>query len=253
MLLTIDIGNTHIHIGLFKGGSLIKDWDLPSEPTWDEKKYLSRIKRLSPLVKRAKHCAIASVVPVLTRVFQKVAMNLTGALPIIANAKNTGGLKLKVDNPKEVGADRIVNSLAAYELYGAPAIVIDYGTAITFDLISAKKEYLGGVIAPGMELTAKALHLHTALLPEISLIKPKRIRGTNTKTCIQSGIYYSAVGLTEAIISRLKKELHWPKPKIIMTGGQSTLISPQLFYSHKVDPLLTLRGLWLLAKNHKLI
>ena len=243
MFLAIDIGNTHIHIGLFKEKKLIGNWKLLSRIQFSEKQYLGQIKKLSSKIKEVKQCAIASVVPPLTRVFQKVAMELTGAMPVIVNAANAGGLKIKVDHPKEVGADRIVNCLAAYELYGAPAIVIDFGTAITFDLVSKKKEYLGGVIAPGMELTAKALHLYTALLPEVSLAKPKQVRGTNTQACIQSGIYYSSIGLAETIIARLKKELGWRHPKIILTGGQAQMISPQLAFPHTVDPHLTLKGL----------
>lgn len=243
MLLAIDIGNTHIHVGLFQGKKLIGNWKLLSKIQFSQKEYLGQVKKLSPKIKEVKQCAIASVVPPLTRVFQKVAIALTGSMPIVVNATNAGGLKIKVDHPKEVGADRIVNCLAAYELYEAPAIVIDFGTAITFDLVSKKKEYLGGVIAPGMELTAKALHLNTALLPEVSLAKPKQVRGTNTQACIQSGIYYSSIGLAETIIARLKKELAWRHPKIILTGGQAKMISPELKVFHKLDPYLTLKGL----------
>lgn len=249
MLLAIDIGNTHIHVGLFKGKRLVQDWDLPSHLGTGSKKYSDRLKRLSPLIKQANGCAIASVVPPLTRIFQRVAMELTHRMPVIVNARHTGGLKFKVDRPKEVGADRIVNCLAAFELYGAPAIVIDFGTAITFDLVSAKKEYLGGVIAPGMELTRDALHYRTALLPRIDLVKPKKVRGTNTKTCIQSGIYYSSVGLAEAIISRLEKELRWKRPQVIVTGGQAKLVSKGLKHKHHTDPNLTLKGLQILSKN----
>ncbi len=243
MLLAIDIGNTHIHVGLFLRKKLIGNWKLLSGIQFSQKRYLDQIKKLSPKIKEVRQCAIASVVPPLTRLFQKVAMELTGSMPIIVNAANAGGLKIKVDHPKEVGADRIVNCLAAYEFYEAPAIVIDFGTAITFDLVSEKKEYLGGVIAPGMELTAKALHLYTALLPEVRLVKPKQVRGTNTQACIQSGIYYSSIGLAETMIARLKKELGWRNPKIILTGGQAKMISPQLASPHTLDPYLTLKGL----------
>ncbi len=248
MFLAIDIGNTHIHLGLFKGKKLIGDWKIASKLQFSEKQYLAQIKKLSAKIKQADQCAIACVVPPLTRVFQKVAIELTGLMPIIVNSKKNGGLKIKVDDPKEVGADRIVNCLAAYELYGAPAIVIDFGTAITFDLVSKNKEYLGGVIAPGMELTAKALHLNTALLPEVPLSKPKKVRGTNTKNCIQSGIYYSSIGLAETIIERLKKELGWRHPKIILTGGQAKTISSQLKLKHQVDVDLTLKGLFSFQK-----
>lgn len=245
MFLAIDVGNTHIHMGLFKGKKLVDDWDLPTKIQYSDKQYLAKVKKLSAKIKQADQCAIASVVPPLTRVFQKVAIALTGSMPMIVNARNSGGLKFKIDNPKEVGADRIVNCLAAYELYGGPAIVIDFGTAITFDLVSKNKEYLGGVIAPGMELTSKSLHLHTALLPEVPLIKPKRVRGTNTRTCIQSGIYYSSIGLAETIITRLKKEMKWSKPNIIVTGGQTKLISKELHPAHITDEMLTLKGLFL--------
>lgn len=249
MLLAVDIGNTHIHLGLFNGKRLIRDWKLPSQVYLSDKEYFRKIKKQIPKDFQVEEACLASVVPDLTRILQKALIRLTGNIPLIVNQKNTGGLKIKVDRSKEVGADRIVNCLAAYELYGAPAIVIDFGTAITFDLISGKKEYLGGVIAPGMELTAKALHLNTALLPEVPLGKPRKVRGTNTRDCIQSGIYYSSIGLSETIISRLKKELKWKNPKIILTGGQAKLISPHLKVSHRTDPNLTLKGLYTLYSN----
>ena len=250
MLLAIDIGNSNVHLGLFRGKKLVKDWNLPSRPDWSFEKYFSLIK---PVIARsakrdeAISCAIASVVPLLTRIFQKVGMELSREMPLIVNAKNCSGLKVKVDHPKEVGADRLVNALAAIELYGAPAIVVDFGTAVTFDLVSAKKEYLGGVIAAGMQTTAEALHRRTALLPEIRLARPKRVRGTNTVACMQSGIYYGAIGLIEALVPRLQKELRWSRPKLILTGGHAALISHELSLPHKLAPKLTLQGLQIIT------
>lgn len=265
MLLAIDIGNSQVHLGIFQGKKLVRDWTLPSQPAWSTQKYLSLVKPViarssssSVIAKSAKrdeaispinHCIIASVVPVLTRIFQKVGMQLAHEMPLVVNVRNCGGLKIKVDHSREVGADRLVNCVAAYELYGTPAIVIDFGTAITFDLVSAKKEYLGGVIAPGLGTAAEALHRRTALLPEIRLARPRRVCGKNTVTCMQSGIYYSAVGLIESLLPRLQKELRWRHPKIILTGGQASLISPAIGLPHHLSPKLTLQGLRIIVEK----
>lgn len=259
MLLAIDIGNTNVHLGLFQGKRLLRDWNLPSQPAWSAKKYLSLIKPViarrtksaaAIYIKKISHVVIASVVPSLTRTFQKVGMELAREMPLIVNAKNCGGLKIKVDYPREVGADRIVNAVAAYELYGAPAIVVDFGTAVTFDLVSAKKEYLGGVIAPGLGTSVEALHRRTALLPVIRLARPRHVCGTNTVSCIQSGIFYGAVGLIETLVPRLQRELGWRRPKLILTGGHAALISPALRTPHLLAPRLTLHGLQIIHSLH---
>jgi type III pantothenate kinase len=246
MLLALDAGNTNITIGAFEGPRLIGHWRLRTvrEQTADEWGILLRnLFALASLeFESVDSIIIASVVPPLDanlalmseRYFQTQAVFVTQATDI--------GLRICYDNPREVGADRLVNSVAAFQKYGGPCVVVDLGTAITFDAISAAGEYLGGVICPGIGISIEALFSKTARLPLVDFREPERLVGTNTIASVQSGLYYGALGMIDGIAERLIDQLG-PKTRIIGTGGQAQMIARGSRRLKLIDEDLTLEGL----------
>ncbi len=254
MLLAIDVGNTNITVGVFRGEALAAHWRLKTDPaqTADEWGVLTRnLFALAELeTKDIGGVAIASVVPPLDSVLEQMARRYFGAKPLFVGPGVKTGLAVLMDNPAEVGADRIVNGVAAYHKYGGPCVVADFGTAITFDAISGRGEYVGGIICPGIGISSEALFSRTARLPRIDFREPLKLIGTNTVASMQSGLFYGALGQVDGILSRLIEVLG-PETKCVATGGQASLIARASHYLKSVDENLTLDGLRLIWEKNR--
>ncbi len=246
MLLAIDIGNTTIALGVFEGKTLVKEWRARSEREKTADEYgilLLNLLRLSGLEPSAvAGVVVSSVVPPLTPAFQELSQRLFGRKALVVGPGLKTGMPLLYENPGEVGADRVVASIAAYEKYGGPCIVVDFGTATTFDAVTAKGEYLGGAIAPGIGISAEALYLRTAKLPRIEVVKPKRAIGKTTVASMQSGIYFGYVGLVNHLIEEISGELGG-RAAIVVTGGFGGALGPEIRGEHHFEPHLVLDGL----------
>lgn len=253
MLLVIDVGNTNIVVGIYKGDELINHWRLLTSNyrTGDEFYLLLNMLFYTSGVKPTmiKGCCISSVVPDVNPALISLCERAFGFKPIMVEPGIKTGIILQVENPKEVGADRIVNAVAGVEEYGGPLIIIDFGTATTFDVITERAEWIGGVIVPGISLSAEALFEHCAKLPHVDIAIPNTVIGKNTVDNIRIGLTYGYADLVDGLISRIKKEMH-AEAKVIATGGLAPLISKIAKYIEIIDPLLTLKGLKLIyAKN----
>lgn len=256
MLLAIDVGNTNIVIGVFRERELIHSWRLTTirERTADELGILITNLCDHHGVGRQEigGIVIASVVPPLTGTLIEMAREYFGREPLMFEPAVNGGMPILYDNPAEVGADRIVNALAALDRYGSgkPIIVVDFGTATTFDAISAKGEYLGGVICPGPQISADALFQRAARLPKIDVRKPKCVVGTNTVASMQSGLFWGYVDMVEGLVRRMKEELGGAAV-VVATGGLASVVAPESRLIEHVDPDLTLRGLRLVWERRQ--
>jgi type III pantothenate kinase len=251
MLLAIDIGNTCIALGVFEGSRLVKHWKIRSEreKTCDEYGIvLTSLLSLSGLEEtKVKSVILSSVVPPLTPVFQELARSLFQVKALEVGPGLKTGMPILYENPLEVGADRVVSSVAAFSKYAGPSIVVDFGTATTFDAISSRGEYLGGAIAPGMQIAAESLYLRTAKLPRIEIRKPKKAIGRTTVASMQSGIYFGYIGLVSAIIQEIKKELG-KETRVISTGGTAALMYREIESIDFYEPNLVLEGLRIIHK-----
>ncbi|MGN0771336.1 MAG: type III pantothenate kinase [Christensenellales bacterium] len=249
MILVIDIGNTNIKLGVYNGNRLIASWRLSvSIPrTSDEIGiYIKNLFEENGLSKDDfEGIIMSSVQPSLNYTFERACEYYVGKKPMIVGPGTKTGLNIKYSNPQEVGADRIVNSVAAHRIYGGPCIVIDFGTATTFNAITAKGEFLGGCIAPGIKTSLNSLVDSTAKLPTVELVKPSSVIGKSTVGNMQSGIVYGFIGLVKNIVAAIKKEMNAPDAKVIATGGLSELITANDEENtiDKVDRYLTLNGL----------
>jgi type III pantothenate kinase len=248
MLLAIDVGNTNIVVGVFRGETLVHTWRLTTirERTSDELGIL-----ISSLCERHEirktdiaGIIIASVVPPLTGTLMTMVSDYFGRVPLLFEPSVNGGIPILIDNPHEVGADRVANSIAAFAVYGKglPLIVVDFGTATTFDAVSAKGEYLGGVICPGPTLSAEALFQRAAKLPRIDVRKPPRVIGTSTIGAMQSGLFWGYVDMVEGLLRRMKLELGGAAT-VLATGGLASVVAPESTLIEHVDQDLTLQGL----------
>jgi len=246
MLLAIDIGNTTIGLGVFDGQKLVKEWRVRSERDKTSDEYgvlLLDLLRLADLEAGAiADVIISSVVPPLTPSFQAVSQRLFGRRALVVGPGLKTGMPILYENPAEVGADRVVASIAAFEKYGGPCIVVDFGTATTFDSVNSTGEYLGGAIAPGIQISAEALYLRTAKLPRIEVVKPKRAIGKTTVASMQSGLYFGYIGLVNHILHEIERELGG-KPVIVVTGGFGAELGPEIRGGHRLEPHLVLEGL----------
>jgi type III pantothenate kinase len=251
VLLAIDLGNTNTVFGVYEGDQLVMHWRLSTQKDRTVDEYGILLRNLFSLerieAKRIRRVVIASVVPPLDPVLNEMASAYFAVKPMFVTHENAG-IPILYDDPREVGADRIVNAVAVLHKYGKPAIVVDFGTATTFDAITAAGEYRGGVIAPGIVISAEALYEHAAKLPRIEIQKPANVIGTSTITSMQSGLVYGYVALVDGIITRMKDELG-SKTRVIGTGGQAPFISQETRLIETVDPNLTLDGLQLLASR----
>lgn len=247
MILTIDVGNTNTVLGVFEDGILKKYWYISTDKDKTSDEYGILINNLFTYEKidteEVKDIAISSVVPPVVTSLTKAVQDFLHIEPLIVGPGVKTGINIKMDNPREVGADRIVNAVAAFDKFGdQPLIIVDFGTATTVDAISGKGDYLGGAIAPGVGISTEALFRHAAKLPRVELIKPGRAIGKNTITAIQSGILYGFVGQVEGLIKQFKKEIGG-ETYVIATGGLVNLIAPETEMIDKTEPYLTLEGL----------
>lgn len=248
-LFCVDIGNTNIVMGLYQGKELITHWRIATEHRKMADEYamltLDLFERADQDPASVEGMIVSSVVPPLTGVFEKLSRRYFGATASVLGATIESGMRILYDNPADVGADRIVNAVAACHHYGGPACVVDFGTATTFDALSADGEYLGGAIAPGIGIAAEALFQRTAKLPRIDLILPPAVIGKNTAHSMQSGMLFGYVGLVEGMVARFRAELG-PEMKVIATGGLAPLIAAETDAVDAVEPWLTLEGLRLI-------
>lgn len=254
MLLAIDIGNSKVAFGVFETEKLRTTLQIATGIHRLADEYASLLFNLLPhhdIAKEdIKEVVMCSVVPPLTSVFEDLCQRYLGLPLLVVEPGVKTGVRVRLDNPREVGADRIVNAAATYRLYGGPAIVIDMGTATTFDVISKDGDYLGGAIAPGMEIATEALYNRTARLPRIELVRPKSAIGKNTVSAMQSGVIFGYIGLVEGLVARLAHELEG-KAKVIATGGYAEIIARETPVIEVVNPHLTLIGLHLIHQLNK--
>lgn len=246
MLLTVDVGNTNVTLGVFKGQEMKATWRMQTSVHRESDEYAVMLLNLLQLggipASAVSNACICSVVPPLTPTMADLCRRYFRSEPLVVEAGVKTGIRIAMDNPKEVGGDRVVNAAAARHLYGGPLIVIDFGTATTFDVVSREGEYVGGAICPGVALGAEALFTRTAQLPRVELVHPKKVIGKGTVTAMQSGILYGYVGLVEGMVSRIQAELG-DKAKVVATGGLSSLIARETPVIEIVEPDLTLVGL----------
>jgi type III pantothenate kinase len=249
VLLTLDVGNTHMVAGIFQGDKLVVRWRIATDPGKTEDEYgvifLNLLAAAGINPHQVQAVVISSVVPPLLLALEKFAQKYFKREPLILGPGVKTGMPIKYENPREVGADRIANAVAAYSLYGGPVIVVDFGTATTFCAISAEGEYLGGAIAPGIDTATEALFQRAAKLPRIELVKPPYVIGRNTVASMQAGIIFGFAGQVDAIVRRMKYELPGVQ-KVVATGGLADLIAPESETIDIVNHELTLEGLRLI-------
>jgi len=254
MLLAIDIGNTDTTLGVFEGEELRATWHMATGIHRMADEYAALLLNLLHHqgldISEIKEVALCSVVPPLIATFDELCQRYFHLSPLVVGAGVKTGVRIRMDNPREVGADRIANAAAAHHLYGGPVIITDLGTATTFDTVSREGDYLGGAIAPGIGTAAEALFTQAAMLPRVELAHPKHAIGTNTITAMQSGIVFGYVGLIEGIVARIQQELG-ERAKVVATGGFAELIARETAVIDVVNPNLTMIGLRLIYLLNK--
>ncbi len=254
MLLAIDIGNSDITLGVFENEKLHTTWCIATSIHRRADEYAALLLNLLHHqdfdISDIKEIALCSVVPPLIAIFDDLFQRYFHIAPLVVGAGTKTGVRIRMDNPREVGADRIVNAAAAHHLYGGPLIIADLGTATTFDTVSKEGDYLGGAIAPGINTAAEALFTRAAMLPRVELTRPKHAIGTNTTAAIQSGLIFGYVGLIEGIVARIQRELGG-KAKVVATGGYSGVIAKETAVIDTVNPDLTLIGLRLIYRMNE--
>lgn len=247
MMLAVDIGNTNIVLGVYRKRELLHHFRLSTarQSTADEYGVLiHNLFHMSNIsFKDVEGVIISSVVPPLVQVIVEMCVKYIGKDPLLVGPGIKTGLNLRYENPREVGADRIVNAVAAIEQYKCPLVVVDFGTATTFDCIDAGANYLGGAIVPGLGISTEALYQRASKLPRIELEKPKKVIGRNTVHAMQAGIIFGYAGQVEGIVRRIKQEMNAPVLKVIATGGLASLIAGETDCIDEVNPMLTLEGL----------
>ena len=256
MLLAVDVGNSHMVLGLFKESELLWDWRVKTDRDCTIDELAVQLQTLFLLrdisFADISGIIIASVVPPIKSAWSSFSQKYFNLVPLVVSASGfKTGMKILTDNPNEVGADRIVNVVAAYNRYPQPLIVVDFGTATTFDCVSGQGDYIGGAIAPGLAISLAALGKKTSKLPEIDISSPpNKPIGTNTVAAIKSGVLYGYGGLVEGLVKEIKKQFSPERPRVIATGGMAELIAPYAPAIEKVEPMLTLKGLQILYEKN---
>ncbi len=249
MLLAIDIGNSNIVLGLYDRDRLAVHWRLNTHKDRTPDEYAVTVLQLFALAGVApgavRAAVLASVVPPLTPTFVDLCRLRFGVTPLVVGPETDTGIAIKYQNPSDVGADRIVNAVAAYARFGRAAIVVDFGTATTFDYVTAAGEYLGGAIAPGIAISAEALVQRTSRLPRIEIARPPTVVGRTTNAAMQAGLFFGYVGLVDEIVTRMARETGG-EPHVVATGGLAGLIAPETKTIKDIDEFLTLDGLRLI-------
>ncbi len=260
MLLAIDVGNTNTVLGIYKldgeKPELAAHWRVTTHRSQTADEYgvlfvnLFEMNGMKP--SQVSYIMISSVVPPVEGTLREVCQTYFHTEPLFVEPGIKTGMPVLVDNPTELGADRLVNAIAAFEHYGGPCVIVDFGTATTFDVVSAKGEYLGGAISPGLGISADALFSRAARLGRVEIKRPAKVIGTNTVTHIQSGLYYGYIGLVDGILERIMTELGAPA-KVIATGGLARLIAEDSRFITEIDDMLTLDGLLILFERNRAV
>ncbi len=253
MLLAVDVGNTQTHLGVFQGESLLEHWRVETvhESTSDELAVLiHNLLSLSDLsAEGIETTIVSSTVPHHIPEYERMSERYLGGKALIVGPGVKTGMPILIDNPHELGADRLVNAVSGFERCQGPCVIVDFGTAINYDTVSAKGEYLGGIIAPGIEISMEALTEKAAKLPEIDLVRPEHLIGKNTEASIQSGIVYGFAAQIDGIVGQLREELG-EKTTVIATGGMAGSIAPFADSIDEIDDLLTLEGLRIIYERN---
>lgn len=255
MILVMDVGNSNIVLGVYENKELLVHWRMGTDKEKTSDEYgmfiVSLFKHENLDINSVEAVVIASVVPPIMYSLEHAVRKYFRVEPIIVGPGIKTGINIKIENPREVGADRIVNATAAYEMYGGPLIIVDFGTATTFCAITSKGEYIGGAICPGIKISAEALFHKAAKLPRIELAKPETVIGRNTVVGMQSGIVYGYVGKVDYLVKRMKKEMKEEGIKVIATGGLARLIATESETIDEINGLLTLEGLRIIYERNK--
>jgi len=253
MLLVIDAGNSNITLGVFRGAELVAQWRLLTDRDKTGDQYGAEIRDLVEQAsidrQEIEGIAIASVVPPLDRHFRQISESSFGLKPLFVDHTTDTGLKILYDSPADIGADRICDAAAAVTKYGAPCIVVDFGTATTFNAVNAANEYLGGVIAPGIKISAEALFSRAAKLPRVEIKRPEKVIATSTIGAMQSGLYHGYAGLVDGLLEKMIAEMG-SRPRVIATGGLAPLIAGASKFVELIDETLTLDGLRLIYERN---
>ncbi|HEV7921745.1 MAG TPA: type III pantothenate kinase [Thermoanaerobaculia bacterium] len=250
-LLVVDVGNTNIVLGIYRGEELVDSWRLATarERTADEYGILAR-QLVGEVSGTLEGSIVSSVVPPLNGSIAAMIRDYFHIDPLFVEPGVKTGIAIHTDNPQEVGADRIVNCVAAHAAYGGPTVIVDFGTATTFDLVTADAKYVGGVIAPGLNISAEALFARAARLPRVDIRRPEHVIGTNTVVNMQSGIYFGYLGLVDGILARIKAEVP-DLQRVVATGGLAPLFAEESEHIDDIDAELTLKGLKIIWERNR--